>query len=209
MPEQNHSPINEQEIDALREIASIGSGHAATSLSEMLSTRISMDIPELRILSIEELVNFFGDPEKEVVGIVFELAGQIKGNVLYIIEKQLCHSLLNVMLGKDIQSFEDVDEMDRSALTEIGNIVVSSYINAMGETINLNMRVTPPSLTLDMIGAILNYPIQFFGTLGDRVLFIEDAFTNGDKRVFCHLLVMPEPESLKKMMQQLGIADGK
>ena len=201
--------MNDQEIDVLREIANIGAGHAATALAEMLSHRIDMDVPLLRVLQIEELFTFFGDPEKEVAGIVFELEGEVRGNVLYIIEKQLVHMLLNALLNKNLDSFEEIDEMDCSVMTEIGNIVVGSYITAMSETTGLDIRITPPNLSVDMIGAILNYPLQFFGTLGDQVLFIEDAFTNGDKRIICHLLIMPEPDTLQTMMHKLGIEHGK
>lgn len=203
--------INEKEQDALREIASIGAGHAATALADMLSHTITMDVPRLHVLPVEDLFAFFGDPESEVVGIVFNMQGDMRGSVLYIIDKQLVHQLLSIMLNKDINRFDALNDMDYSALTEIGNIVVGSYISAISETAGLKIRMTPPDLTIDMLGAILNYPLQISNGQDSPVLFVEDAFldaSNDNERIVCHLLILPESDSLSDMLKQLGIEHG-
>ena len=203
--------MNEKEKDVLREIASIGAGHAATALAEMLSHTITMDVPKLRILPVEALFTFFGDPESEVAGIVFNMHGDMRGSVLYIIDKQLIHQLLSIMLNKEIDRFDALNDMDYSALTEIGNIVVGSYISAISETTGLQIFMTPPNLTIDMLGAILNYPLQVSNGQDSPVLFVEDTFLDAsdeDKQIVCHLLILPESDSLSDMLRQLGIEHG-
>ncbi len=200
--------FNAFEMDILREIANIGAGHAATALAEMLSHQIPMEVPELRITPAEQLAGSFSSPEAEVVGILMDISGDIEGMLMYIIEKDFCHTLLQVLLNKSINSFSEVDEMDISALTEIGNIVAGAYVGALAEMTGLALRISPPSLALDMVGAILNYPAQLYGSMSDQVLSIEDRFGKEDEQVSCHLLIMPHPDSLNKMLSQLGVQYG-
>lgn len=208
MDKQTGTPFNELEIDVIQEIASIGAGHAATALSTLLSSKVLMSVPSLRILSTTELVELFGDPERPVVATVSQLTGDVNGSILYIIDKSLCRRLLRMMRNKTLDGFLDIDAMDQSALTEISNIVTSSYVNAIAETTRLQIRITPPQLALDMIGAVLNYPLQVTEHPGDQVLFIEDTFTDGDKEVSCYLLILLESNSLEQMMRQMGVSNG-
>ncbi len=195
------------ELDVLREVTNIGAGNAATALADILSDRVSMTVPILQILDINDIADILGGPENEVVGILLSMTNDLDGMLMFVLEKQFTHDILGVLLGKQITSFEEVDEMDMSALREIGNIIAGSYVNALSELTQLDIRISPPELAIDMAGAILSYPATLFGTMGDKVLFVREDFDSGNQRVTCHLLIMPQPDSLKLMMSRLGVSD--
>lgn len=192
----------------LREVTNIGAGNAATALADILADRVSMTVPVLQILDINKIATILGGPENEVVGILLSMTEDLDGMLMFILEKQFTHDILSVLLGKEITSFEQVDEMDMSALKEIGNIIAGSYVNALAELTGLDIRISPPELAIDMAGAILSYPAYLFGTQGDKVLFVREDFDSGNQKVTCHLLILPQPASLERIMGRLGVSHG-
>jgi len=197
--------LNEMHIDVLREIGNIGSGNAATSLAAMLQTRVDMNVPTVRILNIEELANTVGGPEKEVVGILVTLHKDLEGMMMYITEKQFAHLVLNVLMNKHFDKFEDLGEMDISAIQEVGNIMVSSYMQALSQMTNFKIALSPPSIAIDMVGALLNVPAVEIEKYGDKALFIQDGFINKGNQVTSYLLLIPEVGYLKKIFQVFGM----
>ena len=199
--------LNSLELDVLREITNVGAGNAATALADILSDRVSMTVPQLQITDIGEIATILGGPENEVTGILLSMTSGIEGMLMFILEKQFTHMLINVLLNKQIDSFEQVDEMDMSALKEIGNIIAGAYVSALAEMTDLEIQISTPEITIDMAGAILSYPAMFFGTMGDKALFIREDFDSGETQVTCHLLIMPQPDSLDLIMRRLGVAN--
>lgn len=203
---ENFENLSDSQKDVLREIGNIGGGNAATALSSILTGRVDMSVPELRIVDVGEISSLLGGPERQVVGILVQMTDDVKGMLLFLLDKQFTHMLINVLLDKKIESFENINEMDLSALKEIGNILAGSYINAISTLTELRIRLLPPDIAVDMVGAILNYPAELFGAMGDKVLFIEENFFSGEDSIKSHLLIMPELDSLEIMLKRLGVA---
>ncbi|HBV68985.1 MAG TPA: hypothetical protein DEF04_13030 [Clostridiales bacterium] len=118
--------LKEIHIDVLKEIGNIGAGNASTSLSQMLSKRIDMNVPEVSLLNYDDIIGSIGGAENVVVGILVGFAGEIDGIILFLLKKEFVHLILNSLMGTELHSFEDISEMEMSALSEIGNIMVSS-----------------------------------------------------------------------------------
>ena len=57
-----------------------------------------------------------------------------------------------------IEADTQFNDMEMSALNEIGNIVSGSYLIAISKLTNLKMVSTVPEMTIDMIGALLSVP---------------------------------------------------
>ena len=197
--------LDSMHFDVLREVGNIGSGNAATSLAGMLNTRVDMNIPTVKILDIEELASTIGGPEKQVMGILFSLDEDFKGMMMYITEKKFTHLVLNILMNKQFESFEDLGEIDISAIKEVGNIMVSSYIGAIAQMTNMKIALSPPSIAIDMVGALLNVPAVEIEKYGDEALFIQDGFIDGDNEVTSYLLMIPEVGYLKKIFRKLGM----
>ena len=205
MSESYTTNLSAMHIDVLREIGNIGSGNAASSLSSMLNTPIDMNIPTVKILDVEELAATIGGPEMQVVGILFSLHQDFEGMMMFITEKQFAHLVLNVLMGKNFDKFEDLGEMDISAIKEVGNIMVSAYMGAISQMTNFKIALSPPSIAIDMAGALLNVPAVEIEKYGDKALFIQDGFINGNNQVTSYLLLIPEVGYLKKIFQVFGM----
>lgn len=199
--------LNEMHVDVLTELGNIGSGNAATSLASFMDKEISINVPNVKMLGFNEVAKYIGGPENVVVGLLIEISGDLNGMILYIFDKDLIKTVANVFFNKEITSFDDLDEMDLSALSEIGNIMASSYVNALASMTGLFINISSPSISVDMAGAILSIPSIEFAKVGDKVLFIDDSFGIGSKinTVKSNMIFVPDMESLNKLFERLGI----
>lgn len=203
---KNYEQMNDFEMSVLSEIGNVGAGNAATALSHILSDRINMSVPDLRILDVRKMTTLLGGPENEFVGILVNMDKDVRGMMLFLLERRFVCKLSEVLLNEKISDFSELSEMGRSALMEIGNILAGSYVNAIATMTNLNIELSTPQIAIDMVGAILSYPAAQFGAMGDKLLLIEEDFISSNETIRSHLLIMPEIDSLKTMLESLGVA---
>lgn len=201
----NYSDLNDMHIDALREIGNIGSGNAASSLAMMLSVQVDISVPTVRILDYEQVMDELGGPEQMIVGLLLCLEGEVNGMIMFLLHQGFANSLLENLLGEEPPSMGEMDEMAYSALQEVANIMAASYINAIASLTDLTIDITVPSMCVDMLGAILSVPAIQYANISDKMIFIEDKFSGQDLNAPNHILLIPDVESLGKIMDRLGI----
>ncbi len=204
---QSFEDFNAFQLSVLSEIGNIGAGNAATALSELLADRVSMSVPELSIIDVSDMTTILGGPEKEVTGILVNMTEDIEGMLLFLLTPHFVKLMIRVLLQKEIQDLEEIKDLDLSAITEIGNILAGSYTSAISSLTGLDIRLTPPQVAIDMVGAILSFPAAQFGQMSDKLLFIEENFLSGDQTIRSHLLIMPDLESLDKILGSLGAGE--
>lgn len=202
---RNNLELNDFQIDVLKEIGNIGAGNAATSLSEMLSKRIDMNVPEVSLLNYDDIIESIGGAENVVVGILVSFDGEMDGVILFLLKKEFVHLIINSLLGTELHNFEEISEMEMSALSEIGNIMVSSYVNSVSTLTNMKIDISVPSLNIDMSGALLDAVAAEFADVADKVIFIKEKYFCQDETVYSHMLLLPSMSSLKILLNCFGM----
>lgn len=198
--------MNQMQLDVLRELGNIGAGNAATALAKMLNRRIDMKVPKVEILEFKDVVELLGGPEVPTCGIYFHFEGDMTGNIMFLLEQKSSKMLSNMLLCRDDEN-EELDEFERSALQEIGNILTGAYVSSLTTLTNLNMKISIPSLTTDMAGAILSVPIIQYGQVGDKVVLIETELNEGDHDIKGFFFLVPDVESFEILLKTLGVLD--
>jgi len=198
------SPIH---LDILKEIGTIGAGNAATSLSKMLSRRIDMKVPEVKIAEFKDVEDIMGGGETPVVGIYLEFKGDISGTVLLVLDIISAKRITALLLGNAGGSalHEGFSEIEASALEELGNILTAAYLGAISSFTGLAVKPSVPCFACDMLGAILSVPMIQFGQTSDKVMFIETDLINGTERLRSHFIVIPDIESFTVILKALGV----
>ncbi|QUH20813.1 chemotaxis protein CheC [Alkaliphilus sp. B6464] len=196
--------LNNLHLDVLREIGNIGAGNAATALAGLINKRIDMNVPSVKILDFNDVSAVLGGEEIVVSGVYFEVDGDIEGNIMFLLDLRSAKVLTNILMGREDPSNE-LDEMDHSALQEIGNILSGAYISSLSSLTNLNIKISIPSLCIDMAGAIISVPAIQFGYMGDKVLLIETILQDGNDTVKGNFFLIPEAKSFKTLLNSLGV----
>ena len=197
--------LNEMHIDVLKEIGNIGAGNAATSLAQILNQKIDMITPKVRILDIAEADKALGGPETPVVAILVELYGDIRGIMMFVVGESFAKSLMSGLLGEEKPDCLHLSDMENSAFSEIGNIMIGSYTAAIASLSNLEIKISVPAVTADMVGSLLTVPAAEMGSLSDKIIFIEDDFVNSGNTITANMMLIPSLQSLSKLMNSLGI----
>ena len=204
---KNYDQLTSMEIDTLREIGSIGTGNAATALSQMLNQEVRITLPEVRIMEYNEAIEWIGGPEEVTAGVLVKMSGDVGGIMLSVQKLELVNVVLNTMLGENIDSYENLTELERSARIEIGNIMISTFINAMSGLADLNIKLTVPAFAVDMQGAILTVPMAEYGGMSNYLMAIGGNFVCNGQEVPCHVLLSPDLRSLDFLLRKLGVSD--
>lgn len=205
MPLNSYDDLNEIQMDVLREIGNIGSGNAATSLANMLARPVGIDVPKISLLDYNQVVDALGGPETMIVGELLSLSGDVTGMMMFLLHKDFAHMTLNALLGECLADFTEIDEMGYSALTEVANIMAASYVNAVSTLTGLMINISVPDICIDMCGAILSVPAIHYANISDKIIFIEDQFNSDEDNAVSHVLMIPDVDSLQKIMLNLGI----
>lgn len=192
------------EKDALKEIGNIGAGNAVTALSKMIGKRIDMYVPIVSILPFNSVTSMIGGEENPVVGLFLRFDGDIEGNIMFILSKEDAISILNFFFTLD-DNKDSFNDMEESALLELGNILASSYIAALSNLTGFNIKCSVPSLSVDMAGAILSVPLILYGQIGDETLLIETRFQEDTKLLTGYFFMIPDPNSCKILLNKLGV----
>ena len=203
MGEINLDTMSNEYFDVLKELGNIGAGNATTALSQMIQCKIDMAVPQVQLLEFKELGAAMGGEEVVMAGIYLAIDGDIKGSIMFLLEKKAAKHLVAKLMGMESEE-EDLSEMELSALKEVGNIITGAYLNSLSSITNLTIYPSVPDLTVDMAGAILSVPAIEFAALGDRMLMIQTQFF--DEMVLDgYFILIPDLDSYGKMLAALGI----
>ena len=204
---KNYDELTSMELDTLREIGSMGTGNAATALSQMLGREVRITLPEVRIMGYNEAIEWIGGPEEITAGVLVKMGGQINGIMLSVQQIDFVNLVLNSMLSKTITDYSELTALESSALVEVGNIMISTFINALSGLAGVDVTLTVPAFTVDMQGAILAVPMAEYGGQSDYLMTIGGNFVCDNKQVPCRLLMSPDLRSLNALLRKLGVSD--
>lgn len=203
---KRYEDMNLQDLDVMKEISSIGTSHAATALSKLLSKEIRITIPEVSILGYEDAVDRIGEIEELVTATLVTMSNEVNGLMLFIFKMDLANVVLEKLIGKRYESFMELDELAYSALEEIGNIIICSYVNAFTQLVGVEIDLSVPSSTVNMLGGVLTVPIAEYGYETDKLMYINAEFIIDGQKLSDGLLMLPDIQSLNSILEKLGVS---
>ncbi|MCP1109140.1 chemotaxis protein CheC [Lachnospiraceae bacterium PF1-21] len=195
--------MNEQTLDVVREVGSIGTAHGATAVSALLDRKVKISLPDVRFLDFNEALEEAGNLEEEILCVLSTLSGEMKGMMLFLMRKDLINQIIGPMLGVEVEEYEDLQDIALSALAEVGNIVISAYINALAGLAQMDIQVTPPAISRDMLGAILSVPMTMLGYETDKIMMVTGNFIIEEKKFDSSFMMVPDIASLQTLTEKL------
>lgn len=191
--------------DVLKEIGNIGAGNAATALSQLLSTKVEMTVPDVSIVPLQSAGEVLGNPEVLTVAIYTQFFGDITGKILVLFAQEEAVYLADMVFDRSVGSSHQLGEMEKSALQEVVNIMAGAYLDAVIRLTDLNLLPSVPAYACDMAGAIINTALSDLGAIGDFAVLIETQFTITQRRLQGHFFLVPDPGALDKLLSVLGV----
>jgi chemotaxis protein CheC len=196
------------QLDALKEVANIGAGHAATALSQMIGGTIMISVPTINISRLEEIPPQVAEPDEPVAAVLMHMLGDLTGRTMLVFPRPAALRLAELMLHREPGASQELGEMEQSALKEAGNILSSAYMNALSEFMHLMLLPSPPSLAVDMSTAVLTTAYLQFSSQKDYVFCVESEFmmVQMGERLRGFFLLLPDPASLQALLRAVRVA---
>ena len=200
--------LTPKQLDALREVANIGAGHAATALSTMTGGTIMISVPTINIARLEEVPPQISGPEEPVAAVLMNMLGDLTGRTLLVFPKPTAIRMAELMLRKPKGTYTELGELEQSAIKEAGNILSGAYMNALSDFMGLMLLPSPPSLAIDMSTAVLTTAYLQFGNDRDYVFCVESEFymVDLDEHLRGFFLLLPDSASLQAILRAVHVA---
>ena len=198
--------LNDTQLDALKEISNIGMGHAATALSQMIGQQINLRVPNVTITEISKVPEYLGGAEKMMVGITLQILGDARGSIMLLFPQESAHRLLSSLLGQQGKALV-MNEVNVSTLKEVGNILASAYLSAIGTMMKKTLIPSVPLLAYDMAGAVVDYVLIDLSKSGDWAMMVETDFSGEvgqELAIKGHFFLLPDPVTLTIFLDAAG-----
>jgi chemotaxis protein CheC len=199
--------LKESQLDAMREVANIGAGHAATALSQMTNRKIMITVPRVNVRPLEEACDLVGTPGEVIAGILMHMMGDLTGRALLMFPEQAARTLCDILLRRQPGTTQAFGEMERSSLKEAGNILASAYLNALSDFMGMMLVPSVPSLVIDLSGAVLTSAHLNFGHDRDYAFCVETSFRveGASEPLGGHFLLLPDIASLRSIFDAIRL----
>jgi chemotaxis protein CheC len=199
--------LKESQLDAMREVANIGAGHAATALSQMTNRTIMITVPRVNIRPLEEACDSVGKPDEVTAAILMHMMGDLTGRALLLFPQRAARTLCDFLMRREVGTTQEFGEMEQSALKEAGNILASAYLNALSDFMGMMLVPSVPSLVIDLSGAVLTSAHLNFGQDRDYAFCVETSFRleGAAEPLGGHFLLLPDMASLRSIFDAIRL----
>ena len=199
--------LKESQLDAMREGANIGAGHAATALSQMTNRTIMITVPRVKIKPLEDAGDMLGPPDQVVASVLMHMMGDLTGRAMLLFPEPAALILCDYLFRRERGTTTAFGEMEQSSLKEAGNILASAYLNALSDFMGMMLVPSVPSLVIDLSGAILTSAHLNFGHDREYALCVETSFRSegSTESMAGHFLLLPDLASLQSIFDAIRI----
>ncbi|RZB30638.1 MAG: chemotaxis protein CheC [Desulfobacteraceae bacterium Eth-SRB1] len=197
--------LSEKQIDALKEVGTIGAGHAANALSQLVGRKIMISVPEVKAVSLKKVVKLVGPPESLVAVVYTNLMGDTRGRSLLIFPRQSVFNLVDILMKRPAGQTKFLKEIDCSAIKEVGNILAGAFLTTLADFLNIALIPSVPLLAYDMIGAILEALAIEFGKDADYIFCIQTEFMDPTLDIGGSFILVFDRKSLNVITEKIDM----
>src|SRR4051812_6320547 len=199
--------LKDSQLDAMREVANIGAGHAATALSQMTNRTIMITVPRVKVRPLEDACDMLGPPDQVVASVLMHMMGDLTGRAMLLFPKPAALVLCDYLFRRERGTTTAFGEMEESSLREAGNILASAYLNALSDFMGMMLVPSIPSLVIDLGGAVLTSAHLNFGTNREYAFCVETTFRiqGSPEPMAGHFLLLPDVASLRSIFDAIRI----
>ncbi len=201
-PQKKGNTLNKQEENTLKEIGNIGASNAAASLKQLVSRRILVQVPEIRVLPPHDFLEVVG-AESRVVATHLKVVGDLEGGILFVMSRANALKLVDLIMGQEGGSTRMLQSVEQSALKETGSILSASYLNAVSSLKGVRLIPSVPRILVGQGSSVLQQAFKEELNNGNSVVGIENVFLEAATQALAHFFFLPKKESLKGLLERV------
>lgn len=197
----NTKGISSFELDELKEVINIGASHASTALSQMISKKVTLTVPEVVIDKVENIIKYIGNEKEVVTAVLLRVLGDAPGMMTFFFQKSSEENLIKLLTKKEKKAGSQLDEFEMSALREVGNILSGASLTAFAKFLNINVVHSVSEVTTNMLGAIINTVMAEMAQTSEVSMIAKVNMTVEGENVKTQLFFFLDPGSTSKILE--------
>lgn len=201
----NFNILSKELLDALKELGSIGAGHAANALSQLADKKIMISVPEVKIAFLKKIIELVGPPENLVAAVYMKLMGDTQGRAMLIFPRQSAFNLVDILMKRTAGQTNFLNEIDCSAIKEVGNILIGAFLTTLADFLNIALIPSVPLMAYDMVGATLEALAIKFGEDADCIFCIQTKFTDPSLEIGGSFILVFDCKSLDIIIEKIDM----
>ena len=202
--------LEEDVEDILYELGNVGVGMVSTTIGQILGVRAEIGIPIVTKADMN-ILEHIEKPEAAKIGIYLNFASTLSGAVMLLLDMKFIHCIVEKLINREIAKEELLtDEESTSAIGEFANIIVASYMNAMGSYTGIRIFVTPVSVKLGMADNLIGSALEDLNLSCKNALCVDTGLSTIDSMGnrlsdVGHFIMMPDELSVKRIVEAMGM----
>ncbi|HDN86027.1 MAG TPA: hypothetical protein ENG49_02255 [Candidatus Omnitrophica bacterium] len=202
--------IMKDEMDILKEVGNTAAAHGSIALSEILGKKIKLYLPVAEIIPCKNIEKPIPQ-EGMSMTLQTQLLSGLEGKIVFVLEERQAYKLIDICYtGEGVKKTGVFTEMGMSLIKEVGNVVIASYISALGFFLKKLIVPSLPMLINAPFQEIIKLVVAGYGEQ-DYILVVESVFEESESKIrgTFWLLLTPDSvkeikEACKKLLEQVG-----
>lgn len=203
--------LTPEQLDILKELGNIGSGHAITALSKLINDRVDVSLTAVNLIPFWKIQDLFENPNTEVFGIYSEILDKPDLSIIQIFTKVSMINLVNILNDEDqiaiedVSSIQELDDFSCSIISEIGNILSGNYASALANLLSIGLIPGVPKLALDNLNAILDTITAKYSQYSDFTIIVKTKIQVKEIKLTGTICLVPSMKILRELFKILKI----
>ncbi len=197
--------LSELELDSLKELTNIGIGQAATALSQMVDEKVDLKVPQVKLVPVRDIPEELGGSEKEVVCLYLSIQGDIEGSTLFLFSKESAFLLAGLLTGTEDEEKDELNEIEESALKEVGNIFTNVFLNCLADMMDIKLGPSLPYFAMDMLGAVIDMIVIAIARVSEYALILDAKIAINEYEIQSNFMILPDKDALDFILDKIKI----
>jgi len=197
--------LTDEQLYELKKMSNSGMDRAATALSQLMRRTIHLKVPRVLAVDVTHVPELLGGAQQMAVGVYLQILGDARGNIMMVFTRENAIRMLEILLSRGKIKGTLLAELELSALKEVGNILASAYLNALGEKLKMTLIPSVPLLSFDTTGALVDYVVNDLGEASNLSFMIETEFSEDNNNFRGHFFLLPALHSLDVLLKKIGV----
>ena len=205
--------LTELQRDALQEVGNIGAGNAANALAQMINKRVDINIPSVEMVELDDYATKITKKNEKLLVAWSNIVGKTRATVLTMFNIKDAVDITSIIvddpgkkkidLRKGINKADDFPELYKSAISELGHILGSHYVSAIGDLLGIRLMTEPPDMSVDNPTGLFDILKDEIGLLKKLSLVITTSVIIKDIEIVGTFLFIPSLDTLHNLLDAL------
>jgi chemotaxis protein CheC len=198
--------LSEARRDVLTELINVGLGHAAGVLHDMISRPVRLEVPQVDLLTRQEIeLGFTRRFGERISSVSLDFSGGFSGKATLVLPDASVTKLVAALHGLEWDPRGEVPPLPEEAdpvgdLQEIGNVLINSVIGALSNSFKQQLEYSVPMAVRHTVHDLVSGGLD---SALDRVLVATTDFTIENLQLDGSITLLFQVGSVEKLMEAL------